>query len=348
MFTISDYLNQLDEDKDTLYNGLLANDVEATQSETFTTLTPKVENITNNIKTLIKPSINLTGANITNEPISEYPEKIQTALLNILTNGTDVIFNNWPQVSQEGYSIVQLNETIEAPMKIQIKGNLTQATTPAFDTPVEVKVVKGNNHIRVYYGEDEQLYYIYLPEGTELCAIGNYSDYIFENNNEWYIHKAIEKITFNGDPEVAWSMANWSGNKLVYLSIPNLKKMSTTDFMAYSNHFYKDATALDRYSATPGMFCAYNNSTNVAFVIPSTYSSIQLWNAYLSTNNVILYYVANEPTDIKITDTTLINQLNLLKNAHSYYPNTYLNILNDDTPKNDNMIILATALKEVE
>lgn len=43
MFTINDYLDQLDIDKDTLYDALNDAGVEVSSDETFTTLTPKVD-----------------------------------------------------------------------------------------------------------------------------------------------------------------------------------------------------------------------------------------------------------------------------------------------------------------
>lgn len=49
MFTINDYLDQLDDDKDTLYNALDTAGVEATSTETFTTLTPKVTTLVNDV-----------------------------------------------------------------------------------------------------------------------------------------------------------------------------------------------------------------------------------------------------------------------------------------------------------
>lgn len=45
MFTINDYLDQLDIDKDNLYNALNDAGVEVSSDETFTTLTPKVNDL---------------------------------------------------------------------------------------------------------------------------------------------------------------------------------------------------------------------------------------------------------------------------------------------------------------
>ena len=45
MATVTDYLTQLQTDKQTLVDNLLAKGIDATSDETFTSLVPKIENI---------------------------------------------------------------------------------------------------------------------------------------------------------------------------------------------------------------------------------------------------------------------------------------------------------------
>ena len=60
---------------------------------------------------------------------------------------------------------------------------------------------------------------------------------------------------------------------------------------------------------------------------------------WLSTHNLIVYYVLATPTDIEITDTTLISQLEAIK--YSYDNTTNISQTNADLP----FIISASALK---
>lgn len=53
MFTITDYLNQLDIDKDTLYNAINNAGIEAQETDTFTIITPKVTELVNDTITLL-------------------------------------------------------------------------------------------------------------------------------------------------------------------------------------------------------------------------------------------------------------------------------------------------------
>jgi hypothetical protein len=55
-------------------------------------------------------------------------------------------------------------------------------------------------------------------------------------------------------------------------------------------------------------------------------------NTYLANNNIIAYYVLATPTDIEITDTTLISQLNALEKAKSYDNVTNIMQENNDLP----------------
>lgn len=53
MFTITEYLDQLDIDKDTLYTAINNAGIEAEQTDTFTVLVPKVTNLVSDTITLL-------------------------------------------------------------------------------------------------------------------------------------------------------------------------------------------------------------------------------------------------------------------------------------------------------
>ena len=81
----------------------------------------------NTTKGKIKDSINLTGANITTEPFRQYSTKLNSALLDIINNGTQEVWDNWEKVSASNVSSASLNQTVEAPMKLDLKGNTYQS-----------------------------------------------------------------------------------------------------------------------------------------------------------------------------------------------------------------------------
>ena len=102
----------------------------------------------NTTKGKIKDSINLTGANITTEPFRQYSTKLEDAYIDIINNGTDTLYNNFPKVSSEGTSLT-LNNTYQAPMRNLLKGNTSQTGTPTPSSPIPVNVVSGDNSVVV-------------------------------------------------------------------------------------------------------------------------------------------------------------------------------------------------------
>ena len=116
----------------------------------------------NETKSKIKDNINLTGAGLTNQtPFRQYATDLKTALLNILNNGIDTLYNNFPQTTGTGTNIT-LNNTLEAPIKSELLGNTSQNGTPTPDTPVEVINATGRQVVKVSNESQEQTYNINL------------------------------------------------------------------------------------------------------------------------------------------------------------------------------------------
>ena len=102
----------------------------------------------NETKTKIKDNLNFGGANITNETFREYANKIKDLYVYFMNNGLDVVWNNWEKVIGSGTSIT-LNQTMEAPIKIDLKGNTSQNGTPTPTAPIEVETTTGGQEIMI-------------------------------------------------------------------------------------------------------------------------------------------------------------------------------------------------------
>ena len=113
------------------------------------TIATKLEYL-NTTKEKIRDSINLTGANIgTSDTFRSYANKLKKGYIDIINNGIDTLYNNFPKVSGIG-SNLSLTPTYEAPMKLnEIQGDTLQENTPTPDTPVEIQSVTGNQEIKV-------------------------------------------------------------------------------------------------------------------------------------------------------------------------------------------------------
>ena len=92
-------------------------------------------------------------------------------------------------VEETGTSLTFEN-SIVADMDISLKGNTLQNGTPTPSSPIPINNVSGDNQIVISDGaSDTTTYNIDLPEGMELNKIGTYQDYIYKENDKWYLHK---------------------------------------------------------------------------------------------------------------------------------------------------------------
>ena len=68
--------------------------------------------------------------------------------------------------------------------------------------------------------------------------------------------------------------------------------------------------------------------------LDETYTTLEQFKTWLSTHNTTVYYVLATPTYTKITDPTLISQLEDISMAISYQTQTNISQINNDLPFN--------------
>lgn len=154
---------------------------------------------------------------------------------------------------------------------------------------------------------------------TELCKIGTYQDYIYKSGDDWYVHKAIKKIIFDGSVDEDWAIS-YTGTQNYF----------------YRYHYISDYLYLG--SGRSGWVNSMSQPANVGSTTTVWGSMLTnvgelrirygeemttaAWRAKLSTTNMVIYYVLSTTTDTKITDSTLVGQLNALASASSYLDTT--------------------------
>lgn len=142
----------------------------------------------------------------------------------------------------------------------------------------------------------------------ELCKIGAYQDYIYKDSNEdWYVHKATGKQQLTSTNSLYAVGSGYIG--ATYLANEMLGNSRDNGF---SNRFTPRYTP---YLATvEGItFGAGVFANEIILTLKSTRmasSTLANWDAWLSNNPTFAYYPLATPTDTKITDNTLIGQLN--------------------------------------
>lgn len=186
----------------------------------------------------------------------------------------------------------------------------------------------------------------YAPykEPIELCKIGDYQDYIYKDNNKWFIKRQIGKVILNGSE-------NWyrgtSANTRTVFSLQAFTDRLTTSRASefYSSNFYYRGNA---QGTDLGYAMSFGENPYTKFlytqvptdvVAPGEIANFKTW---LSTHKTDLYYILETPPDEEITDNTLIGQLNALENARSYDTTTHIN----QNTANKPFIINATAVQK--
>ena len=98
----------------------------------------------------IYDTLELGGADLTNvnKNIVNIKSQLKDRYLDYMNNGTQEIWDNWEKVTGEGTSLT-LNNTEQAPIKMDLKGNTSQTGTPTPSSPIPVNVVSGDNDIEV-------------------------------------------------------------------------------------------------------------------------------------------------------------------------------------------------------
>ena len=155
---------------------------------------------------------------------------------------------------------------------------------------------------------------------TELCKLGDYQDYIYKNGDDWYVHKEIGKVVLDGN-ESGWvysntyvsaflpmdSMANPSSRGIGYLKSDYFTEGRSTTALSQWGDYSNGIIAI-RYQSTPPALLGFK----------SVYTTQANWTTWLTSHNTTVYYALETPTNIQITDTTLIADLNALAGAKSY------------------------------
>ena len=193
-----------------------------------------------------------------------------------------------------------------------------------------MQLALGTGSITDFTPYESQTYPINL--GTmELCKIGDYQDYIYKENNKWYKYRAIGKVVLDGS-ENSWSAES---QRYILENVIQGKTFSSLDAntpLAYCNGFKWGNGVSGNY--VYGAFWYTANGKNLSFQKDQNPNATTLANfkTWLGSNNQNVYYCLATPVITEITDTTLIGQLNAIKEAYSYKNQTNITQTNNDLP----------------
>ena len=177
----------------------------------------------------------------------------------------------------------------------------------------------------------------------ELAGINDYKDYIFKNVagspyynadldlNGWYKYKNINKIILDGTESWIFdSKPSTPTPRTVIRS--NIERHDKGIY--FSNYFIYNSQTSNRIIINDNSIALYISLDNIIANIEETDSNsirVQKMKSWLASNNTIVYYSLATPTYEKITDTTLISQLENINKARSYKGTTIIECTSENT-----------------
>lgn len=164
---------------------------------------------------------------------------------------------------------------------------------------------------------------------TELCKIGNYQDYIYKSGDDWYVHKETGKIVLAGGSDETWGRASVTGGKYrFFVDVSGIQTTSDTSKvgLVISDKLVEE-TNESQFAGNQGIRVRSNDSEQLILYINATSTmDVDSFKTWLASNNITAYYALSTPTDTKITDNTLIGELNALMEGGSYEGKTYITV----------------------
>lgn len=190
--------------------------------------------------------------------------------------------------------------------------------SPNPDYPQTVQVVTGTQKITIGDGGENTDIFTVDIGSIELCKIGDYQDYIYKSNGDWYVHKEIGKTTV--DTSTITLRSNYTNIEYAVISKPSAYIYANSTYTVVGNVLCSHATPTNAgtWDSASNNGCIYGQAQQsyfwIGFEKGTGLTAIQ--NALSGAN---LYYWLATATDTQITDASLITELDsLLQTAECY------------------------------
>lgn len=157
----------------------------------------------------------------------------------------------------------------------------------------------------------------------ELAKIGTYQDYIWNDEGTWKIHKEVGKVVFDGSE--TWTMfAN--GKSLYHNQADSLIGSDTSAVSSIRSDYYTAESYTDVYNGRMdyGIALTAGTTSHRIVVRNKDMADATAFKTWLSTHNTTVYYALDTPTDTKITDQKLIQELSTIAKTHQGVNNIWL------------------------
>ena len=243
---------------------------------------------------------------------------VDTIQLFIQYAPNDIVYNN--------FKVQYCLTTDTTPKYEEYTGGIA---SPNPDYPQNIQVVKGNNTITISNSDNTQSQTYPINIGNiELCKIGDYQDRIYKENGKWYIEKQIRKISFGA---ITTGTFDTSGTYKVFYWRTRDPDGFHPGLNVYCKYLIGAYNLNDMKSKAQ-----YNNSiywgSGSCYIRIDDFETTEEYIDFINNHEIEVYARLRTPTTTEITDSTLISQLEALKNAYSYDAQTNISQTNEDKP----------------
>lgn len=241
------------------------------------------------------------------------------------TNGSNTGAFNW-FTSADLATIMSTRDTYQ--IETTSTYYMATATAPAHAKYLIVNfIVGGENQLEA--GSTATAYEPYQRQEFEvdlgsigLAKIGDYQDYIYKSGDDWYVHKAINKVILNGSE--AWSTFSGRNGTFYITKRDIMLASSTTATPNVISNYYEPKPFDSLYKMTVDYGIANHNAQYWIAIRNKDYSDASSFKTWLASNNTTVYYVLATPTDTQIADATLLEQLNFVAALYEGFNNISL------------------------
>lgn len=245
------------------------------------------------------------------------------------------VYNNYVMTANQANDVWRIAK-YTAPKPIKRIGLYYISTGGTARVPEHIMFLKGTYNTITdadYEPHEEQTATLHLPEGMEMCKIGDYKDSFVYQGGKWYKNRVIKKRVLNGTE--AWSSVAMAYTTGYYFTDSDIKANTGGAKLANAlcSHL-KQVTPDANWSSSAKAqnFAILQGSKIIRVAMGETVSNLTQFKNWLGENNITIECELATPVLEEITDTTLISDLNNLKNLYSYKGTTYISSSNEPSP----------------
>lgn len=213
-------------------------------------------------------------------------------------DGTRESYHTWPNSTSTATEQTIVSDSSKTPDKFCIAYSSTGANIWHI-TKMQIELGSTATSYVPYYN-------------YELCKIGTYQDYIYNDGGTWKVHKESNKAILNGSANETWSAYTTSGVYAYNVALSDCIAVTATSvqFVGYSDRF--SATTQGTLYDNDVAGVSYRLNLSALLFKNPTVTSLADWKTWLTSNPTTVYYPIKNATDTAITDTNLLAQLNAI------------------------------------